>query len=115
MEIQKNMYGCYLLTLLHFARVEGKATFFYEQFIKNGWIDEDCFIKKPNEIATCLFGGKWNVIESSNPDPNANYTVKHYYNPKTNQRHFCSDDYDPFGDSTTSQIESYHLFYKIGD
>lgn len=107
--------GCYFLTLLHFAKIEDEAVKYYKQFVKNKWLDEDCFVRQPTEIMKCLFGGEWRVVKSDKDDSNADFTVLLYYNPKTGYRHFTAKDYDPLGDSNTRKngyIESYRLFYR---
>lgn len=116
-EICKQIYegGCYFLTLLHFAKVEEDAVKYYKQFVKNKWLDEDCFVRQPTEIMRCLFGGDWKVAKSDKDDTNADFVVQLYYNPKTGLRHFVAKDYDPLGKSNTrlnGYVESYRLFYR---
>lgn len=108
--------GCYFLTLLHFAKVEEDALKYYKLFVKNKWLDEDCFVRQPAEIARCLFGGSWQVKKSDKDDFKADFAVLLYYNPKTGLRHFTARDWDPLGDSNTRKngyIESYRLFYRV--
>ena len=107
--------GCYFLTLLHFAKIEDEAVKYYKLFVKNKWLDEDCFVRHPTEIMKCLFGGEWRVVKSDKEDSNADFVVTLYYNPKTGLRHFTAKDYDPLGNSNTRKngyIESYRLFYR---
>lgn len=107
--------GCYFLTLLHFAKIEDEAVKYYKQFVKNKWLDEDCFVRQPTEIMKCLFGGEWRVVKSDKDDFKADFAVLLYYNPKTGLRHFTARDWDPLGDSNTRKngyIESYRLFYR---
>lgn len=60
-------YGCYLMSLLSVAEEEtGKEMYsdilwIYEYSLAMGWIEEDCYVLKADEILEYLTGKKWQV------------------------------------------------------
>lgn len=108
-------YGCYLLCLLKLAGIEEDVLKYYRLFLKNNWIDEECYVKNPAAIMNCLTGYDYSVSKSNKADNNARYMVLYWYNPRTKLHHFTLPNWDPLGNSTTraqGEIESYRLFYR---
>lgn len=123
-EIAKNIWnsGCYFLSILYCADKLDSAFGLYKTFVLNGWMDEDCYIKKPASIMEYLFGGKYSVTKSLGVDETAAFNIAYYYNPSTQYHHFVVVDrkgnviYDPMGESYTVKNgypESYRCFYRI--
>lgn len=60
-------YGCYLMCLLSVAEEEKGVNMYpnillwYDIFLDKGWIEEDCYILRPEKILEYLTGKKWNV------------------------------------------------------
>lgn len=124
-------YGCYFLSLCYagFNEVaERKRELIYseilsnyEEFIEADIIDEDCFVKHPEEILRYYTGDEWKVKKSLEFDTNADIAIALWFNPRTNFHHFVLMNkdgtvrWDPIFNSKTVEegyIESWRLFYK---
>lgn len=123
-EIYKNLgdYGCYFFSLLkHFGKLD-KSVDLYIKYREKGWIDTDCFIKKPLEIVKDLSNyPNWRMEKSNAFDSRAEIIVAYYYNPTTRLHHFVLHNasnklrWDSLGESNTVKngyVESYRLFYR---
>lgn len=114
--------GCYFLSILYCADQLDSAFGLYKTFVKEGWMEEDCYIKDPASIMSYLFPNKYSITKSVGVDDKADFNIAYYYNPSTKYHHFVVVDkqgnviYDPLGESNTVKNgypESYRCFYKI--
>ena len=110
-------YGCGFLCMCHIMGIpDSELLFYYRQCIKEGLIDEECFVKDWTKLANYLCP-TWHVFrcEKSNlKDKDAAFYIEYWYNPRTKLHHFKLKDYDPLGESVTvkeGMIESYRNFY----
>ena len=116
-------YGCYFLDLLYVAKcrepILEEIVTYYDTFITEGWMEENCFVKNPCAILSYLTGRKFSVTKDVVLDPSATYIIGYFYNPTTNLHHFVvmnKDNkviWDSLENSNTVKngfIESYRLF-----
>lgn len=123
--------GCYFLSLLYLAEKNGKqidALRAYQFCLKKGWIDEDCFVNRPDLILSHYTGKNYSVSIQQ-----LGYKLKQgelcitlYEWKKTLETlgHFVVQnpdgvlEYDPLGNSNTvknGKPKSYRVFTKIKD
>lgn len=118
-------FGCYLLCMMYNAKIPMESVIkVYDKLVKEGWIDEECFIKNPATImGYFITNTRWNVVKGEKIDKEADHIVARYHNKRTGLYHFVVVDkegnvvFDPLGNSTTVKEgypESYRLFYKRG-
>lgn len=118
-------YGCYFLDLLFLAKgIEPEIEeimHYYDLFVKNEWMEDNCYIKNPCAILKHLTGKTFNVKKSDVFDRDADYIIGCYYNPTANLNHFVvmSKDDKVLWDSIENSITvrdgirtSYRLFYE---
>lgn len=123
----QNIYetGCYFLDLLFLAKGREpemvEMLHYYDLFIKNDWMEEDCYIKNPCAILKHLTGKSFTIKKDVVIDKDATYVLGYYYNPTTNIHHFVIMNkfnevmWDSIQNSNTVKngfIESYRLFYE---
>jgi len=53
--------GCYFLSLLHIVNKDNDAIGLYRQAVQLDFMDEDCFVKVPENVLALAVGGKWLV------------------------------------------------------
>lgn len=114
-------YGCYFLSLLKAFNRTADFLELYDRYIAKGWMDSDCYIKKPILIVADLSGyDKWNV-EKPTSFKKGDIVIAYYFNPATGLHHFVLFDndnklvWDSLGQSNTVRngfIESYRIFTR---
>lgn len=118
-------YGCYFIDLLFIGLKRepdmNEILSYYDHFVFNDWMDEDCFVNNPAAILKALTGKDYDIKKSYAFDINASFIIGYYYNKDTNLHHFVvmnKDNevlWDSLGKSNTvanGNIESYRLFYE---
>lgn len=118
-------YGCYFLDLLFVVKRRepemSEILDYYDVFIQNDWMEEDCYIKNPCAILEYFTGKKFKIKKDSVFDKQATYIIGYYYNPVTNLNHFVVINrfnevlWDSIENSKTVRdgfITSYRLFYE---
>lgn len=118
-------YGCYFLDLLYLAKGREPEMVemlrYYDLFIENDWMEEDCYVKNPCAILKHLTGKSFTIKKDSVFYKDATYVLGYYYNPTTNIHHFVIMNkfnevmWDSIQNSNTVKngfIESYRLFYE---
>lgn len=107
-------YGCYFLCLLHKAGFkEDNIVEIYDYCLKNNWIDEDCTILRPDDIALYLFRTNLHCTITEQKPRNCVFYIECWYNKRTGYRHFKLPDWDSLENSVTVKegyIESYRAY-----
>jgi len=109
--------GCYLLSLVRAAEIltlhRIDAVWMYEEFqeqVTGGlkWVEEDCFMNRPDLVLGYMAGGRWSVAKGpADYIPLPGEVVVTRYERKTPSKtwgHFIltsPEVYDPLGVSTT--------------
>lgn len=119
-------YGCYFLDLLYVPKYKEptleEIIEYYDAFVANGWMDEDCFVKSPCAILNFLTGKKYSVKKDYVLDTSATHIIGYFYNPNTKLHHFVvmGEDnkvrWDSIENSNTVKngfVESYRTFKEI--
>lgn len=123
MEIQRKLemianYGCYFICLVKAANKDlNNILFYYDEALRKGLIDEDCYIKDPVKLLKMLGREDINTVVKSDTIDFPSKIVVVMYEWK-NYTHFCllhSDEklFDPLGDSNTvkyGKMKSFRLF-----
>lgn len=108
-------YGCYFLCLLKAAKWdENEIIKAYDEALKKGYIESDCYVCDPNGLAKFLFKIPLKVVKTNEKPNGAVFYVEYWYNPDTKLHHFKLPNWDPLGKSNTvsnGYIESYRAFY----
>lgn len=120
-----NKTGCYFLDLLFLTKEKEpemvEMIYYYDLFIKNDWMDKDCFIKDPCAILEFLTGLKFKVKKSKVLDSSATYILGNWFNQMTGVGHFVVMDkndnivWDSIEDCVTVKKgfkKGYRLFYE---
>lgn len=124
----KNLYdyGCYFMDLLYvsFNREPTLEEMldYYAKYLRNGWIDEECFVKQPALILKDLLHQNFRVEKSSDFSSKARFVIGYWFNVRTGYHHFVvmkdknTVKWDSIQNSKTVSegvIESYRNIYII--
>ena len=100
--------GCYLFCLYDVATeysyvVRHPDYTDVAYFIKNGWLDNEMFVKNPEKILKYLTGINWNVEKRLYiPEDNKRHFIIKCYSYK-NVNHFCRTTFDPLDKSNCKE------------
>ncbi len=112
-------YGCYYLCLIYLAeKITGKnldPIFYYTRFVNLGWMEEDCFLIRPDLILSDLVGNIYTVFYadlSYRIQPDDLVIVRYEWaQTMTTLAHFvvlgktiATPEYDPLGNSQTVEF-----------
>ena len=109
--------GCYLACVLRQFQSEAEILRKYEEYLKAGWIKDDCTMLRPDLIAQDISRKKWSV-RFEGPKYTCRedeWEVDEWKWGKL--RHFCLPNWDPLEDSNTrtnGEIVAKRVFKRIG-
>lgn len=118
-------YGCYLFCIARIIEKISETPVDMEKLYvaakDKGYIQEDCFVKRPEMIVAMYLGGEWEVrhdVADYKPQWNE-YIVERWELKLTGvtKSHFVLPDWDPYGESETRQKGtrvSTRVFKRIG-
>lgn len=113
--------GCYFFCILKRFGREYDALKLYEDFLKKGYLEKDCYLVRPDLIAEAVSGQKWTVRKESKDyvcKP-GEWEVQRWERktPGLIYNHFVLPDWDPLGTSMTrvsGVLESKRIFKEVG-